>query len=301
MYNHQLDTFIKVADAGSFSKASEQLYISTNAVMKQINSLEGRIGTPLFHRTYKGLSLTPAGQSLYRDAKYIIQYSKDAVIRALEKAQDQQHILRIGTSFTTSVDYLFHLWSEISKIQPQLKFELVSFENNLENAREIMGHFGQKIDFVAGIYSENLLRERHCTAFYLYTTPLCVAVPIGHHLYSKDELQIEDLYNERIMLIEKNYMDDFDILREDIENKYPLIHIDSFPFFNIKVFNQAVNHNQIMIGVEQWHNIHPMMKMIPVNWKYTIPFGILHAPTPTQEVKIFLDIMKQIDIHKLQP
>ncbi len=54
MYNHQLDTFIKVADAGSFSKASEQLYISTNAVMKQINSLEGRIGTPLFHRTYKG-------------------------------------------------------------------------------------------------------------------------------------------------------------------------------------------------------------------------------------------------------
>lgn len=97
---------------------------------------------------------------------HIIQYSKDAVIKALEKAQDQQHVLRIGTSFTTPVDYLFRLWSEISKIQPQLKFELVSFENSLENAREIMGHFGQKIDFVAGIYSENLLRERHFIFFY---------------------------------------------------------------------------------------------------------------------------------------
>lgn len=65
MYNHQRDTFIKVADTGSFSKVFEQLYISTNVVIKQINSLEGRIETPLFHRTYKGLTLTSAGQSLY--------------------------------------------------------------------------------------------------------------------------------------------------------------------------------------------------------------------------------------------
>ena len=35
MYNHQLDTFIQVADAGSFSKAAEALYISSTAVMKR--------------------------------------------------------------------------------------------------------------------------------------------------------------------------------------------------------------------------------------------------------------------------
>lgn len=36
MYNRQLDTFICVADAGSFSKAAEALYVSATAVMKQI-------------------------------------------------------------------------------------------------------------------------------------------------------------------------------------------------------------------------------------------------------------------------
>ena len=40
MYNPQLETFICVADTGSFSKAAEQLYISAPAVIKQINSLE---------------------------------------------------------------------------------------------------------------------------------------------------------------------------------------------------------------------------------------------------------------------
>ena len=49
MYNRQLDTFIQVADAGSFSKAAEALYISATAVMKQINLLEGHLEVQLFH------------------------------------------------------------------------------------------------------------------------------------------------------------------------------------------------------------------------------------------------------------
>ena len=37
MYNPQLETFIKVADAGSFNKAAEQSFITATAVIKQIN------------------------------------------------------------------------------------------------------------------------------------------------------------------------------------------------------------------------------------------------------------------------
>lgn len=40
MYNPQLATFIRVADAGSFSKAAEASYITPTAVIKQINLLE---------------------------------------------------------------------------------------------------------------------------------------------------------------------------------------------------------------------------------------------------------------------
>ena len=44
MYNPQLDTFICVVEAGSFSKAAEELYISAPAVIKQIRSEERRVG-----------------------------------------------------------------------------------------------------------------------------------------------------------------------------------------------------------------------------------------------------------------
>ena len=75
MYNPQLDTFICVVEAGSFSKAADKLYISLPAVIKQINSLENNLGVQLFARTHRGLVVT-AGESLYQDAKYMVNYSK---------------------------------------------------------------------------------------------------------------------------------------------------------------------------------------------------------------------------------
>lgn len=55
MYNPQLDTFLRVADAGSFNKAAEESYITPAAVIKQINLLETRLNVQLFERTHRGL------------------------------------------------------------------------------------------------------------------------------------------------------------------------------------------------------------------------------------------------------
>ena len=98
MYNLQLETFIVVADLGSFNKAAEALYITPPAVTKQINLLEKDLGLKLFIRTHRGLALTEAGKSLYKDAKYIIQYCKESVERAKKAMQEKDNIIRIGTS-----------------------------------------------------------------------------------------------------------------------------------------------------------------------------------------------------------
>lgn len=48
MYNPQLETFLRVADAGSFSKAAEHSYITPTAVIKQINLLEANFRSATF-------------------------------------------------------------------------------------------------------------------------------------------------------------------------------------------------------------------------------------------------------------
>lgn len=82
LYNSQLDVFICVADCGSFAKAAKKLYISSTAVMKQMNLLEKHLAIPLFIRTNHGVRLTTGGEAIYKDAKFMIAYSEKAVKRA---------------------------------------------------------------------------------------------------------------------------------------------------------------------------------------------------------------------------
>ena len=78
MLHPNLKTFLCVADCGSFSKASEKLYISPPSVMKQINVLEKHLELKLFDRTSQGIRLTPAGQVIYRHTKIMEEYAAKA-------------------------------------------------------------------------------------------------------------------------------------------------------------------------------------------------------------------------------
>ena len=113
MYNHQLETFIQVADAGSFNKAAAEAFITPTAIIKQINLLEDSLGVKLFQRSHRGLTLTKAGISLYNDARYIIQYCRDSVTRAKNAMQEDAAVIRIGTSPITPAQVLVDLWPQI--------------------------------------------------------------------------------------------------------------------------------------------------------------------------------------------
>lgn len=98
LYNTQLETFVKVADAGSFNKAAAESYISSTAVIKQINLLEKSLGVKLFDRNHRGLQLTAAGKSFYQDAKYIIDYCHASVLRVKRAERENENVIRIGSS-----------------------------------------------------------------------------------------------------------------------------------------------------------------------------------------------------------
>lgn len=205
MYNPQLDTFLRVAEAGSFNKAAELAYITPTAVIKQINLLEEELDVKLFERSHRGLRLTKAGMSLYDDAKYIVQYCRDSVTRARNAMQEGGGLIRIGTSPMTPAQILVELWPRIHAIYPEIKFQLVPFENTPENAREILKNLGQNIDVVAGIFDETMLNVRNCAGFEISRQPICCAVSIHHHLASKNRLTVQDLYGEKLMLMHRGW------------------------------------------------------------------------------------------------
>lgn len=293
MYNLQLETFIVVADLGSFNKAAETLYITPPAVTKQINLLEKDLGLKLFIRTHRGLALTEAGKSLYKDAKYVIQYCKESVERAKCAMEEKDSVIRIGTSPMTPVAPLLREWSKVQKEYPDIKLQMVPFMNTLENAREILKNLGTNIDVVAGIFDDTMLKLRQCAGFELSRQRLCCAVSVNHRLADKEMLTFEDLYGENFLMMHRGWSNYVDELRDDIWKNHPKIHVVDFDFYNMEVFNRCENSDDILMVVENWRDVHPLLKVIPVEWKYTIPFGILYSPEPSELVRKFLKAMKK--------
>lgn len=294
MYNPQLETFLRVADAGSFNKAAIESFITPTAVIKQINLLEESLDVKLFDRTHRGLTLTKAGESLYQDAKYIIRYSNDSVLRAKKAMQEDANIVRIGISPMTPAQLLMQLWPKIQKICPEIKFQMIPFENTPENAREILANLGQNIDVVGGIFDDTLLQLRHCTAIELKREPLCCAVSIHHRLADKDEIAIEDLYGENLMIMRRNWSHYIDRIRDDIAQNHSPIHIIDFDFYDVSVFNRCENSNDVLLAISGWANVHPLLKVIPVQWDHTIPYGLLHSKQPSETVERFLGAVQVV-------
>lgn len=263
--------------------------------MKQINALEERLGITLFERTNHGLKLTEAGKSFLQDAKYIVDYSDRAIEKAKEiDNKDKQQSIRIGTSIMTPAKFLLDVWAEIQKFNPYLKIELIPFENTPINSVEILKNLGKHIDIVAGLYDDNFLEERGCKAAHLYDKKLLFAIPVTHPLCGKEKITLSDLKSRKAFLIRKNWNEYIDELRTDLtENGTEIV---DFEMFHLGAYNRAVQENAPIITVEGWEDVHPLLRIIPADWGYRIPFGILYSPTPTKQVRDFIGALQKISL-----
>ena len=293
MYNPQLDTFIRVAEAGSFSKAAQILYITPTAVIKQMNLLESRLGLTLFHRSHQGLTLTKAGESLLADARYIAKYSNEAITRARIAERNEKRVVRVGVSPMTPTTMLTELWPAIHERCPNMSMQVVTFENT-PTAPHALANLGQDIDIILGVYGPAMLKERGCDAFELARLPLCCAVPANSKLATHDVITFEDLHEHTLMIIRQGWNEDMDALRNDIAAHHPSINVEDFPQYRIDMFNRCANEELAMVSLDLWHDVHPMLKTLPTNWGYAVSYGFFHAIEPSEHVEEFLHTAQEV-------
>lgn len=292
MYNALLNTFIAAADCGSMNRAAQALFLTPTAVMKQLDLLEKQLGLTLFVRSNHGLRLTECGQSVYKDAKYIIRYSQQALARAREIEERPCCVIRVGTSMLNPCKVFMDIWYHLSERFPQFKIQIVPFEDDHNGILSVIEKIGREFDFIVGVCDSQQWLDR-CHMYPLGSYKKCVAVPVSHRLAGKRKLSVQDLYGETLMMVKRGDSPLNDALRDDLEQNHPAIHIeDTAHFYDIEVFNRCEQRGNVLLNLECWKDVHPSLVTLPVEWKYSIPYGLMYSLSAGPEILEFVEAVR---------
>lgn len=287
MYDRHLDTFIQVAESESFSKASEYLYISANAITKQINLLENDLDIKLFHRSNQGLLLTDAGRLIYEEAKKMIRHTNRILQKAKELESQKEVVIRVGVSLMNPANILLQEWQKASSLYPNSRLEVVPFQDTVPAFNEVLEHLGEKIDLISCPYQTNYWGDRY-QSFHFKNLPLCIACSQNHRLAKKEKLTIQDLYGENLFLPKRGITQSLDFLREELETHHPQVQLHDIEYLDLTTFNKLIASSDLLVSAECWIGVHPLLATIPVEWDYILPYGLIYSKNPSKEVLQFI-------------
>jgi len=188
----QFQYFIKIVEEGSFTAASEKLFIAQSALSRQIKLLEEEIGFQLLDRTDKRIRLTVAGEVFYKKTKDHIEYLNEIIGLSKNIADGKNRQIKIAHSSSIVMDdKKVQLLTKIS-LAEQINFEI----NTLSSEHQILALLNGEIDI-------GLIRPpvRHTlddiNVLKLYEEPLMVAVHVDHAKFTnKQEIKVKDLKDE---------------------------------------------------------------------------------------------------------
>jgi LysR family hydrogen peroxide-inducible transcriptional activator len=191
---HQLRYFVAVAQTGNFSRAAERCHVSQPALSQQILKLERRLGQPLFHRLGRRAVLTDAGRLLLERATVILATLEDAEARLRATSDPEGGRLAIGV-IPTIAPYLLPSTLE-GFVRRYPKVELVVREDLTAHLVPAVVEGELDLAIVAlPIVDEHLESEP------LLAEPLWLALTPGHPLARRKRIILEDLAEERFILL----------------------------------------------------------------------------------------------------
>ena len=164
----RLRIFHIVADAGSFSHASEEINTSQSAISRQISNLEYEVGIPLFHRHPRGLIITEQGELLYKRTRNIVDIIKDAEFELIDSKERPSGDLSVTTTVGLGTNWLTPRLRDFTSRFPEINLELRLTDAELDvGMREadiaIRFHKPQQLDLIQ--------RKLFTVHFHLYASP----------------------------------------------------------------------------------------------------------------------------------
>lgn len=182
----QLRYFVAVAESGSFRAASDRLHVSQPPLSRQVADLEHSLGARLLDRSAAGVTLTPAGRTVFRRATALLRDAEALAACVAPARSGDARQLRIGVTLAVTVADRTRVAKAWARAFPAMRFELTPAPSRDLLPALKAGHLDLALVGLPGNTTGLATRE-------LQLSPLVAALPARHRLARRRRVSLLDV------------------------------------------------------------------------------------------------------------
>jgi DNA-binding transcriptional LysR family regulator len=200
----QFRYFIAVAESGSVASASRMLNIAQSALTKSLLELESELGSSLFARSSKGMTLTPQGHRFLLSSRKVIGTVADALrMNGADSTAELTGVLAVGVTSLVAGYYLSELFSRFRRNCPAVEVFVT------EDTPRFLEHLLINGELDVAIMVSNALSEPQAmVAETLTRSPNRVWLAANHPLTAHDEVTLAECADHDQIVLEADRIDD---------------------------------------------------------------------------------------------
>ena len=187
--------FLEIASGKTYWDVAETYHISQSSVSKAVQRLENELGTKLFDRSKRFVSLTPAGDIFYDTLRQL----EPELQKALDRMSPYSSRSRLSCCIVPNLDFLdLRLKIQEARFEEENPGITLSLEANMDPIQAALDLKEEKVDFVIG-------HQFHATAPFCDFVPVFqdtfyAVLPKEHPLSGRESIHFMDLYNEPFLI-----------------------------------------------------------------------------------------------------
>jgi DNA-binding transcriptional LysR family regulator len=187
MDTRQMRCILAISEAGSLTRAAEQLGLAQPALTQTLNRLEREIGTPLFTRTRRGAALTETGLAIVEDVRASLAHGDAAAERAQAIAAGRAGRLTIGFVTHAIYEVLPRALRLLRAAHPQLDVVL----REMSNAEQADALAGGRIDIA--LLHPPVSLDAKVNELRLGEEPMVAALPAAYEVAQDGRVSLAEI------------------------------------------------------------------------------------------------------------
>jgi DNA-binding transcriptional LysR family regulator len=185
----QLDYFVRVAEEGQMTRAARELHLAQPALSQSIAQLESQLGVELLRRHPRGVSLTPAGETLLVKARAALAAAADTELTAESLTRAARNVIELGFLGSPPMLDAPELFTGLAAVCPAIEVSFRELPFPTRPAPAWLAQVDIALCFSPTPHPQVEIRP-------IRVEPRMALVPAGHRLARRRRLSPEDVVDE---------------------------------------------------------------------------------------------------------